>query len=231
MLAAAAVCTVVVLAPFAVAGTLGDLLDKVLGYHGARGIHVESTWGSLVFVATVFGYDTSINFLFGANEIVAPVAPVLAKISTVVSVAALAAAVAVIARTVPRGAVSRLAPAQFAVLALLMFVGKVFSPQYMVWLVALAAAGLCYPLPFRLALPLGLVIPAAILTQVVYPFTIGEVLAPFYEGQLAPGFPPGLIALVARNFFVGALGVAALVALKPRREDDDGSDRVVGGDG
>lgn len=213
LLAGALVVAALLLAPVVAAGSGDDLVRDVIGYHGDRGIQVESTWGFLLLAATRFGYGMYPNYQFGANEAVSALSPVLESIGLAASVASLLAGWWIVRRCVERDDVASLGAAMFGTLALLMFFGTVFSPQFAVWLVALAAAGLAHPLTRRLRPSLLAVLLIAPLTHVVFSFVIGDVLAPFYEGGTEAGAPFGLALLGVRNAVVLGAGAATLIAL------------------
>ncbi|MGH2747627.1 MAG: glycosyltransferase 87 family protein [Actinomycetota bacterium] len=214
LLGGAALIAALFLLPIVVSGSWHGLLDGVIGFHSQRGVHVESTWGFLLLTASEFGYDMHPNFQFGANEAVSGVSDLLKSIGLAGSFAALGLGWWMVGRYVGRGDVPFLAAGMFGTLALLMFLGTVFSPQFGVWLIGLGAAALSHPLTRRLRWSLLSVLPIALLTQIIFPFTIGDVLGPFYAGASEPGSPLGLTVLGLRNFLVLAAGVATFWGLK-----------------
>jgi len=216
-LAGAGVAAALLLLPLVAVGSGDDLVRDVVGYHTARGIQVESTWGFLLLTASRFGYSMSPNFQFGANEIVSALSPLLKTFGSVLSLGALAAGWWIVRRHVARGETPLVAAAMFGTLALLMFFGTVFSPQFAVWLVALGAAALAHPLTRRLRWAVLTVVLIAPLTQIVFYVAIGDILAPFYEGGTEAGAPLKLALLGVRNFIVLGAGIATLTALAGRR--------------
>lgn len=200
--------------PFILTGAGGELLRDVVGYHFQRGVHVESTWGSGLLLASKFGYDMHPNFQFGAIEAISQSSELLKTIGLVLSIAALAFGWWVGSKYVKRGDVPRLTAAMFGLLSLLMFFGTVHSPQFTVWLIALSAVALALPVDKQLRRPLLSVLPIALLTQLVFPFTIGDVLAPFYEGGTQAGSSVGLGVLIARNVSVLLAGGFTLWRLR-----------------
>jgi hypothetical protein len=211
LLRGAAVAAVVGLAPFAV--VLPALASDVLGYHTARGLQVESTWATPLLVAGWRGADVVTAYTFGAHHVEAAAAPLLKTLSSLGSLGALAAGVWLTARAARRahdGAETAVQGA-FVTLALLVACASVFSPQYVLWLLALGAAVCCAPAP-RLRDPVLLLLPVAVLSQLGYPF--------LYEGLLR--LEPLPIAVVGvRNAMVVVLSVWAAVALG-RRPPADG---------
>ncbi len=163
----------------------------------------------------------SVNFQFGANEAIAPLVVPLKALGTGLSAASVAVA-AVIARGYGRrGDAHDAAVVAFGCLALLMAFGTVFSPQYGVWLVALAAVVLTKRQrePTWLHAVALSVVPIAALTHLVYPRTIGDVLMPFYEGSPEAGSAIGLTVLGLRNAAVLATGVATMWLFARRGRD------------
>lgn len=223
LLGGAALIAALFLLPIVASGSWHGLVTDVFGYHSQRGVHVESTWGFLLLTASELGYEMHPNFQFGANEAISGVSDLLKSIGVAGSLAALGLGWWMVGRYVGKGDVPFLAAGMFGTLALLMFLGTVFSPQFGVWLIALGAAALSHPLTTRLRLSLMSVLPIALLTQIIFPFTIGDVLAPFYAGESDPGSPLGLTVLGLRNLLVLAAGVATFWGLKAASPSGGGS--------
>jgi hypothetical protein len=109
-----------------------------------------------------------------------------------------------VARRTARGDAGNLAVGLYGILALVMFTGSVLSPQFVVWLIALGAASLCFRIPSART-PLLLIVPIAALTQIEFPFNFGD---------LKEGEPGALLWLIARNLLLLGAGVTALMALR-----------------
>ncbi len=212
-----------VVLPTVVIGGGPELWHNVVGYHGDRGIHVESTWGFLLLAASKLGREMTVNYQFGANEALSSFVGPMKAIGTGLSMGTLVLSFVVARARVARGDAYGLAIVAFGTLALLMGVGTVFSPQYMVWLAALGGVVACKKVERGRARPDAgqngpkwtnlcalSVVPAAALTQLVYPRTINDVLAPFYEGSLEAGSTAGVVVLGVRNLFVLGLGAVTL---------------------
>lgn len=166
--AGAALVAVVTLLPFT--GVLPALGDSVLGYHAARGLQVESSWAVPVLIAGALGADVSVPFSFGAFHVQAPAANTLEALAALGTGLALAAGTVLALRSAARreNEGPSLADLLFASLALLIATSSVFSPQYLLWLLALGGAALAVPSsPLRRTVPL--LLPVAALTQLVYP--------------------------------------------------------------
>jgi Glycosyltransferase family 87 len=198
--AGAAIVLALGLGPFLI--RLGALAADVLGYHLERGIQVESTWGAALLGASKLGYPIEVAYNFGAFHVASSSSRVLETTSTVLSLVVLIiGSVLLIARKVER-APGGPAAGCFALLALLMVTGSVFSPQFLIWLAAPGAVALSFKrsaaAPWAYAL-----LPAALISQALYPFLYNPLL-------VASGAPLGLLA--ARNLLVLAAGVGALGA-------------------
>lgn len=190
-------------------GFLDDVVHNVLGYHTERGIQVESLWAFLLLLASKFGHAIGVNYSFGALHVDSSFAPVMKAVSQVLSLAVVAAGVWLAHRLRREGRdASRpeVAGIMFMVMAGTMGVGTVFSPQFLLWLGALAAAVLCERGSW-LAVPALSVLPVALLTQLVYPF--------FY-GRLIAADTAALVLLASRNFLVLFIAIEAFLALRGR---------------
>ena len=189
------------LLPFA--GSLPQLWDSVVGYHGTRGLQVESSWGAALLAAAHLDGAAQVVFDHGAFHVQGPGASTLKTLSLALSLAALGAGVAVARARVDRESPGQIAAAMLGTLALLLAMGTVFSPQFMLWLSALGAVAACLT-GRALRLPLALLCVASALSQAVYPF--------HYAGLLANHAGP-LGLLVVRNCLVGGVGVLVLARL------------------
>lgn len=182
----------------------GELINDVLGYHSARGIHLESLWGSLLNLERIAGGPVDLVFQFGAYHIVGPGADAMLQATTLLSVAivVVTAVIAVLRwRRRPERARLELPLAVTATLALLLGTGRVFSPQFMIWL--LAAAAVLFAVHPRVALWAGpLLLVIVVLTAAGYPLGF-DLLK---EGARWPA-----LALVYRNVAVIVLGLLLTV--------------------
>ena len=192
-----AAAAVAVVAPFAVTGPGG--LRHSFTIQTSRGLHLESLAGSMLAALDRVG-------LYGANvvsgfafELEGAVPDAAAALSTLVQVAAIVATW-VLFRRGP-ATPERLVLAAVASVAAFVALGKVLSPQFLIWLIPLA------PLAGGLATP-ALVLAAAALTHAFFPGRYGDVVALGGSTWL----------VLARNLVLLAL-VAVLVArLRPQRE-------------
>ncbi|MFN2587480.1 MAG: glycosyltransferase 87 family protein [Actinomycetota bacterium] len=205
ILAGAAVVAGLFFVPYL--GFLEDVGESVLGYHAERGIQIESVWAFMLLLAAKLGHVIGINYSFGALHVDSEVAPLMKAASQVLSVSVVAAGVWLAVRLRRSGrdaATPQMAGVMFMTMAGTMGLGTVFSPQFMLWLAALAAAVLCERRSW-LTVPALTVLPVALLTQLVYPF--------FY-GRLVAVEPAALVLLGARNFLVLFVGVETFLALR-----------------
>jgi hypothetical protein len=171
-----------------------------LTFQRERGTEVESL-GALVFhVARHFGWDGEVLLNYGSVEFLGP------HVGTVSTVALALTALAFAWLLLWRLAASRFAAhtaADAAFTAVLMFTvtSRVISPQYLVWLVGLAAVCGCFRAS-RMRVPAALVLVASLVTVLEFPL---------YFAQVVASDPFGVALLFVRN---GLLGAAALVAAR-----------------
>jgi hypothetical protein len=188
--------------PFA--GHTGELIHDVLGYHSARGIHLESVWGSWLNLERVAGGPVELVFEYGAFHIVGPGAGTMLRWTTALSIAIVViSALIATARwwRRPQRARLELPLAVTATLALLLGTGRVFSPQFIVWL--LATAAVLFTVRPRVALWAGpLLLAIVVMTAVGYPLAF-DLLR---DGEHWPA-----LLLVYRNVAVIAFGVLLML--------------------
>ncbi|MDQ0388224.1 hypothetical protein J2S54_005044 [Streptomyces sp. DSM 42143] len=171
-----------------------------LTFQRERGTEVESL-GALVFhVARHFGWDGEVLLNYGSVEFLGP------HVGTVSTVALALTALAFAWLLLWRLAASRFAAhtaADAAFTAVLMFTvtSRVISPQYLVWLVGLAAVCGCFRAS-RMRVPAALVLVASLVTVLEFPL---------YFAQVVASDPFGVALLFVRN---GLLVAAALVAAR-----------------
>lgn len=183
---------------------IGDVTTSVLGYHLDRGIQVESLWGGILFMAQRSGAEAGIEYTFGALHFAGPLSATLEPIATAASILGLIAGTAVAWRIKDRRDRRKGFPeACFVILALSLATGTVFSPQFLVWLLALGATVACIA-DSRLRWFALLLVPVAAMTQAIFPFLYGELLA-------AQTLPVAL--LWARNAAIAVMAIGGGIAL------------------
>jgi len=191
--AAAAVC----LLP--VAGSLPGLWGSVVGYHTQRGLQIESTWGIALLATGHLGHAVHAVLDHGSWNTAGAGEPALKSLSVVASLGALASGIWLAAKRVDNHSMAGVAVAMFGTLALVLGVGTVFSPQFMILLSALGAVSASVA-GRAVRIPLVLLGAANVLSQVVYPF--------HYDGLLANHALP-VAAVALRNALV--LSIALIV--------------------
>lgn len=201
VLLGAAVAATVVLLPFVT--QLGPLFHDLQATQGQRGLHWESTFGSLVMVARALGYPAVIVTEYGAVDVVSDVSRGLTTASSLLSLGVVVLAARHCAQVVRRGSAPGLSLSMFGTMGLLVGFGFVYSPQYVLWVLALGAVTLA--LTPRPALPaFAVLVAVVVLSHLVYPV--------LWRG-LSTNEPLSLAVLVARNALTIAVGVLALKAL------------------
>ncbi|MFJ8633553.1 glycosyltransferase 87 family protein [Streptomyces sp. NPDC093568] len=146
-----------------------------LTFQRDRGTEVESL-GALVFhVARQYGWEGQVLLNYGSVEFLGPYVDVVSTAALALS--GLAFGWLVLWRLRAR----RFQPhtlADAAFVAVLMFVttSRVISPQYLVWLVGLAAVCLCFR-ESRMRIPVALVLAACLVTVLEFPVWFAHVVA------------------------------------------------------
>ncbi|MFI5663956.1 glycosyltransferase 87 family protein [Streptomyces sp. NPDC051684] len=193
----AVVTAAVLLVSFSVAmpGALGFLTSQK-----DRGTEVESL-GALVFhVARQFGWNGTVQLNYGSMEFLGPHVDVVSTLAQVLT--ALAFGWLVLWRLRARAWQSAtLADAGLAAVLLFTTTSRVISPQYMVWLVGVAAVCMLFR-DSRMTLPVCLVLAATFVTFLEFPL---------YFGNVVSSDPLGVTLLFVRN---GLLVVASLSACR-----------------
>ncbi|WP_234334930.1 glycosyltransferase 87 family protein [Streptomyces sp. NRRL S-118] len=175
--------------------TLGFLRQQ-----GSRGVQIESLGGTALSLARLTGWPGAVQYRYGAFELTGPHASGVAHAALALTAAALAWLVVWRVRS---RRWSPATPLDAALAAVLLFTvtSRVISPQYMVWLVGLAAV--CLTSRHTRQRPVALLLlPAAALSALAYPVLYDEVIAVT---------PLGCGVVAARN---GLLVAAALLSCR-----------------
>ncbi|MCX4535599.1 MULTISPECIES: glycosyltransferase family 87 protein [unclassified Streptomyces] len=169
-----------------------------LGFQRDRGTEVESL-GALVFhVARQFGWQGRVELNYGSLEFLGPHVQLVSTLALGLSLVAFGWLV--VWRLLARDfRVSTPADAAFTAVLLFTTTSRVISPQYMLWLVGLAAVCLAFR-PSRMGLPAVLVLVATGVTQLEFP--LGFIHVVTSDAQ-------GVTLMFVRN---GLLVAATLVA-------------------
>jgi hypothetical protein len=216
-------------APFLMAAGFRCL--AFVSYHKDRGIEYESSYATLLSVLKyVSGVKTGAHLNFGSFDVESSLSPALVHIAPVVAGSALVATALLLVVNVARAAgelsrrgvpaTERLGRAwckgfvahTMLVMFVFVSVNKVFSPQYLMWLLALAPLVPLKPWPRRL-FHAGFIGICA-LTSLIYPYctdeTLGKALPTDSETFSGPS-PFGVTLFSLRIMFLISL-IAGLVA-------------------
>jgi hypothetical protein len=180
---------------FAFSHTLGFLRQQ-----GSRGVQVESLAGTALSLARLVGWPGTVEYRYGAMELTGPYVSTLAHASLLLTAAAFCWLL------VWRIRARRWTPAtpfDAALAAVLLFTvtSRVISPQYLVWLLGLAAV--CLTSRATTQRPVAvLLLPLAAMSALAYPVLYEDVVS---------GTPLGCALMVVRN---GLLLAAALLSCR-----------------
>ncbi|MER6957320.1 glycosyltransferase 87 family protein [Streptomyces sp. NPDC000618] len=169
-----------------------------LAYQHDRGTEVESVGALALHVARQFGWQGEVLFRYGSLEFVGPYVDLVGNVA--LGLTALALGWLLLWRLMAEHlAPHTLAEAAFTAVLLFTVTSRVISPQYLVWLIGLAAVCLCSR-ETRMTLPATLVLTASPLTTLEFPIFFSDVVA---------STPLGVTLLLLRN---ALLLTAALTA-------------------
>ena len=185
------------------------VVSSVLGYHMDRGIQVESLWGGILFLAAKNGSEVFLGYSFGALHFAGDLADTLKTLATVASVAGLALGTWLATRAGERDRAKALVEVCFVILSLSLATGAVFSPQFLLWLLAIAGA-VGSIADSRLRPWIVVLIPVMVLSQAVFPFLYTRLL-------YAENLPVTLLWIRNSLVVILALGSATTLMLSYRK--------------
>ncbi|MFF2516818.1 glycosyltransferase 87 family protein [Streptomyces sp. NPDC058086] len=191
-LTAAALTAVTLLAVLATA--FSDPFD-FLRQQGGRGVQIESLGGTVLGFARHAGWPGRVRYQYGAMEFVGPYVQTVATLS--LALTAVSFALLLLWRVRARHWTAA-TPYDAAFAAVLMFTvtSRVISPQYMVWLLGLAAV--CLTSRHTTQRPVAaLVVVATAVSSVAYPALYGEVIDSTWTGCLLMLIRNGLLTAAA----------------------------------
>jgi hypothetical protein len=166
-----------------------------LTFQRERGTEVESV-GALVFhVARHFGWRGEVLLNYGSIEFLGPyVGPVS---TAALALTGLAFAWLLLWRlSATRTAPHTLAEAAFTAVLLFTVTSRVISPQYLVWLVGLAAVCLCFRAS-RMGAPASMVVAASFVTVLEFPLGFSHVVVSDWYGVTLMAVRNGLLVAAA----------------------------------
>jgi hypothetical protein len=173
----------------------------------SRGIQVESVFATPFLVGKWFGWSgTVLNTEYGAYEYLGPGVPIAGKAALLATAVGFAVLLLIRRRAGGSGGFpfpALLADVAFAAVLVAVVTSRVLSPQYLVWLLGVAAVGLTRR-ETLMRVPAWLVLGAASVTQLIFPL--------FYHSLRNGQIYSGLI-LLGRNALLVAAAVLALRAL------------------
>ncbi|MEV0453360.1 glycosyltransferase 87 family protein [Streptomyces sp. NPDC050600] len=195
--------------------TLTLLFSDALGFlrqQGDRGVQIESLGGTGLALARATGlWPGSVQFRYGAYEYVGPYVSTVGHVALLLTVAAFGWLLLWRMRARAWTAATPL-DAAFAAVLLFTVTSRVISPQYMIWLLGLAAV--CLTSRRTVMRPVALLLlPAAALSSLAYPVLYADVAAGTWSGIAVMVLRNGLLlaaaALAARRLWTGSVTVPA----------------------
>ncbi|MEV6118541.1 glycosyltransferase 87 family protein [Streptomyces sp. NPDC052109] len=169
---------------------------------GGRGVQIESLGGTALNLARHAGWSGRARYQYGAVELAGPHVDAVATAS--LGLTAVAFALLVLWRVRARHW-SEATPFDAALCAVLLFTvtSRVISPQYMIWLVGLAAV--CLTSRHTSQRPVATLILAAT--------TLSTVVFPMHYREVVDGTWTGCLLMLARNGLLAGAAVLSFVRL------------------
>lgn len=176
----------------ALLATLFDHPFAFLRGQGGRGVQIESFGGTALALARHAGWPGRVRYRYGALEYTGPYVSTVAHVSLALTAVALGLVLLWRARARRWGEAT---PYDAALAAVLLFTvtSRVISPQYLIWLLGLAAV--CLTSRHTTQRPVAaLLLAATAVTAVVYPVLYDEVAAATWTGCALMVVRNGLLA-------------------------------------
>ncbi|MFJ9627486.1 glycosyltransferase 87 family protein [Streptomyces sp. NPDC101175] len=173
-----------------------------LRQQGGRGVQIESLGGTLLGLATHVGWPGRARYQYGAMEFTGPHVTAVADAS--LALTAVAFGILLLWRVRARRW-TEATPYDAALSAVLLFTvtSRVISPQYMIWLLGLAAV--CLTSRRTVQRPVAaLIVAATAISSVEFPALYGDVIHSTWTG---------CALMVARNGLLAAAAVLSFVRL------------------
>lgn len=180
---------------FALLNFQGAFVSQV-SYFTARPVQIESTGSTLLWLATLFGHPATVQYTFGSFNVISNLDDLVASLFEILFV--IGYCMTILWQW--RGKLN-LGQTFLALLLVFIVTGKVFSPQYLIWLIPLLAYNQAFS---RLWLILWSIV--FILTTIVYPYYYSYVP----DIRQLPN-TPGFVEIVAlRNLLLLLITLAFL---------------------
>lgn len=181
-----------------------------LRHQGGRGVQIESLGGTVLLLATRTGWPGEVRYQYGAMEFTGPYVTLVADASLALTAVAFGLLLLWRLRRRHRTPAT---PYDAALSAVLLFTvtSRVISPQYMIWLIGLAAV--CLTSRHTTQRPVAALVTAATaVSAVVYPALYHEVTTCTWTGVTLMLARNGLLAAAAALSFTRLWGAAAAPA-------------------
>ncbi|MFF3749963.1 glycosyltransferase 87 family protein [Streptomyces sp. NPDC002018] len=187
-----------VVSALALLGFLALHLARPLDFlhqQGGRGIQIESLGGTALSLARLAGWSGRVEYRYGAFEFTGPH---VAQVSLAALLLTASAFCWLILWRVRAARWTAATPFDAALTAVLLFTvtSRVISPQYLIWLLGLAAVCLTSRVTTQRPVAL-LLLPATALTALGYPVLYLDVMAVTPLGCLVPALRNGLLLAAA----------------------------------
>ncbi|WP_119288475.1 glycosyltransferase 87 family protein [Streptomyces sp. YIM 130001] len=169
-----------------------------LSQQGDRGVQIESLGGTVLSLARQAGWPGEMRYQYGSVEFVGPYVPTVAATCLVLTVLACVALVGRRIRAVRSGRWTTATPYDAALCAVLLFTvtSRVISPQYLIWLLGLAAV--CLTSRATTQRPVAAVLAAAAaVSTLAYPTLYEDVMTGTWTGCLVMLVRNGLLVTAA----------------------------------
>lgn len=197
----ALLAAVIVALPFLVISPSG--LAGAFLYHAERPLQIESSWASpLLILSSITDFHVAIVNSYGSHNVISSASEAVAFLSGPVTAILLFLVYWAYWRRGfdGNGGWSKLALLQYTAIVITVFIlcGKVFSPQFLIWLLPLIPLLTSWEQPW----PGAIFWAVLLLTQIEFPFSYWKLFS----------LEPGIIYEVAlRNLMVGVLAVVLLL--------------------
>lgn len=181
---------------FALIDFKGAVLSQI-NYFAQRPIQIESTGSIIMWIGKAFGLYTTVTYTFGSINVNNNLKNIVAQVSELFF---LLGVLAIIIQQW-RGKLNML-QGSIAIILVFIATGKVFSPQYLIWLIPLLVYAGGYSRPWLLLW--GTI---SLLTSIIYPFLYAITL----NGTEVAGTPGFLPSVILRDTLFVILTIAYLL--------------------